>query len=368
MRDVAAAARAIGLQVRILNASTSREIDAAFATLVQERPDALFVGGDPFLNSPASPIVPPGDAHAIPATYSGREYAEVGGLMTYGSDITDAYRQIGVYAGRILKGAKPADLPVVQATQVRAGHQRPDREDSRPHRAADAARHRRRGDRMKRRAFITLLGGAAAWPLAARAQQALPAIGFLHGGSPGPQARNVDAFRRALGEAGFVEGRNVAIDLRWAVDQNDVLPGLATELVRRHVAVIVASRGSAAPLAAKAATSTIPIVFANGGDPVGQGLVSSLSRPGGNMTGATVFTIELGAKRLEMLRELVPRATLIARLVNPNNRQTEPTAMEVQAAVRAQGQEVLMLKAAAAARFRSRPLRRWASSGPTRSW
>ena len=204
---------------------------------------------------------------------------------------------------------------------------------------------------MKRRAFITLLGGAAAWPRAARAQQAMPAIGFLHGGSPGPQARNVDAFRRALGEAGFVEGQNVAIDLRWAVDQNDVLPGLATELVRRQVAVIVAAGGSAAPLAAKAATSTIPIVFAIGGDPVGQGLVSSLSRPGGNMTGATFFTIELGAKRLELLRELVPRATLIAMLVNPNNRLTEPTTMEVQAAVRAQGQQVLMLRAAAAADF-----------------
>jgi len=200
---------------------------------------------------------------------------------------------------------------------------------------------------MRRREFIAVLSGAAAWPLAARAQQAaMPVIGFLHGGSLGPQARNIDAFRRALGEAGLVNGQNVAIEFRWAEEQNDRLQELANDLVRRQVGVIAAAGGSAATFAAKAATSTIPIVFAIGGDPVEQGLVNSLSRPGGNVTGVTFFTIELGAKRLELLRELVPRSTVIAMLINPNNRNTEPTTKQVQAAVRAGGQQLLVLRAA----------------------
>ena len=136
LRDVEAAARAMGLQIQVLNASTSREIDAAFATFVRERPDALFVGGDAFFNSRRVQLVHLATRHAVPAAYAGRDYAEIGGLMSYGTNVTDAYRQVGIYAGRILKGAKPADLPVVQSTQVRTGHQRPDRQDARPRRAA----------------------------------------------------------------------------------------------------------------------------------------------------------------------------------------------------------------------------------------
>jgi putative ABC transport system substrate-binding protein len=176
-------------------------------------------------------------------------------------------------------------------------------------------------DHLKRREFLTVVGGvAAAWPLAAFAQQSpMPAIGFLNSGSPGPYASEVAAFRRSLNENGFCEGRNVAIQYRWAEGQYDRLPQLAADLVHRQVAVIAATGGGLSAAAAKTATATIPIVFASGADPVQKGLVASLSRPGGNLTGVFVFTSVPEGKRLGLLRELVPTATLIAVLLNPAN-------------------------------------------------
>jgi putative ABC transport system substrate-binding protein len=200
-------------------------------------------------------------------------------------------------------------------------------------------------DQLKRREFITLLGGATAWPLAAGAQrQTMPVIGFLNSTSPEPFARFVAAFRNGLNETGYVEGQNVAIEYRWAESQFDRLPAMASELVRRQVAVIVTAGSIQAVRAAKAATTTIPIVFI-AGDPVKDGLVESLNRPGGNATGVSLFTNVLAAKRLEILRELVPNVMLIAVLIDANSAEAEDQSKEVQAAARTIGQEVLMVSA-----------------------
>jgi putative ABC transport system substrate-binding protein len=198
---------------------------------------------------------------------------------------------------------------------------------------------------MKRREFITLLGGGAAWPLSARAQQpTLPVIGFLSSGSPGPFGHFVNAFRQGLGEAGYVEHRNVGIEYRWAEGQVDKLPALASELVRVQVAVICAGSPPAA-LAAKAVTTTIPIVFTSGEDPIKLGLVASFNRPGGNVTGVALLIDVLGSKRLGLLREIIPGASLIAVLLDPAWPTFDTQLNDVQEAARAVGQQIHILRA-----------------------
>jgi putative tryptophan/tyrosine transport system substrate-binding protein len=200
---------------------------------------------------------------------------------------------------------------------------------------------------MKRRQFITLLGGAAAWPLAARAQQvAMPVIGFLNPLSPDGHTERLRGFRQGLKEAAFVEGENLAIEYRWADGHLDRLPALAAELVRRNVAVIAVTGAPQAARAAQATTTTVPIVFATGGDPVRDGLVASFNRPGGNTTGISFLNTELAAKRLELLRTLLPGIVRVAVLVNPANAMNaETTLRDAEVAARAIGLQIKVLNA-----------------------
>jgi len=206
---------------------------------------------------------------------------------------------------------------------------------------------------MRRREFITLIGGAVAtWPLAARAQQpAMPVIGFLGPASAAGYSPQLESFRRGLGEAGFIEGKTVVVEYRWADNDLDRLPVLAEELVRRPVAVLVTGGATAAALAAKAATATIPIVFAIGADPVKFGLVAGMNRPGGNVTGVSFLANALVAKQLELLREVVPAATVIGVMVNPNNPVAASDTREVEMAAQSLGRQVYIAQVATEQEF-----------------
>jgi putative ABC transport system substrate-binding protein len=198
---------------------------------------------------------------------------------------------------------------------------------------------------MRRREFMALVGGAAAWPLAARAQQTgVPVVGFLNGASAELSGNYVRPFREGLGEAGFVEGQNVAIEFRWANGRYNELPALAADLVRREVDVIAAT-STPAGLPAKGATTTIPIVFVTGSDPIEQGLVRSFSRPEGNVTGITTLAVELGQKRMELMREVIPAARLMAVLINPIGPNLKSVSRDLHDAAQTLGQPIHVLHA-----------------------
>jgi putative ABC transport system substrate-binding protein len=199
---------------------------------------------------------------------------------------------------------------------------------------------------VKRRRFITLLGGAAAaWPLAARAQSAMPVIGFLNSGSPAERAPFIAAFRQGLKETAYIEGRTVTIEYRFAEGRYDRLPSLASDLVRRQVAVIAATGDTVSPLAAKGATTAIPIVFVIGSDPVKEGLVASFNRPGGNITGVSIISSALVSKQFELLHELVPQAAVVGILLNPSNPNADFELSDLQSAARSMGLQLVVVRA-----------------------
>jgi putative tryptophan/tyrosine transport system substrate-binding protein len=251
-----------------------------------------------------------------------------------------------------INSAAPADLPVMHSAKFELIiNLKGAKVLARPHSSDVAARPRRRGNRKRRRELLLLLGGTIMITRPLRAQQkVMPMIGFLGGEASGALAANVAAFRQGLVETGYTEGQNLAIEYRWAEGRYDRLPGLAADLVGSKVDVIV-TYGASAIAAAKSATSTIPIVFFGGGDPVGAGLVASLARPGGNLTGVSIMAPELNPKRLDLLSELVPQAGVIALLVNPNNASAERTIQDMQEAARARGVDLAVLKAGAEGDF-----------------
>ena len=298
--------------------------------------------------------------------------------MSYGTDRVDAFRQVASFVDRILRGSNPGDLPVQTPTKYETVVNLKNGEGARPRSTVIAFGARRRGDRMRcerrmnpkchsrtvcdtfsarsadstglflmpitRREFITLLGGAAAaWPLAARAQQAaMPLVGYVSSASA--DASYMAAFRQGLADLGHTEGHNAAIEFRWADGKFERLPALLADLIQRRVAVIAVG-GITSGLAAKAATTTIPIVFLAADDPVKFGLVTSLNRPGGNATGLNLLTSELNTKRLELIRDLVPTASAVAVLVNPRSPESEPQTRDIERVAGAVGQQIRILNA-----------------------
>ena len=314
------AAGTLGLELHVLKASTERDINTAFETLIQQRVGGLVVPSDVFLITHEEQLAALALRHRVPAISQTRAFAAAGGLMSYAGSALGAYRQAGAYTGRVLKGEKPADLPVQQTTKVELIVNLKTAKALGLDRPASAARPRRRGDRVKRREFITLLGGAAAaWPLAARAQQPervrrIGVLMYLAADDAEGQAR-LAAFAQALKQLGWSDGRNLRIDTRWATA--DDIRRHAAELAALAPDVLVAGTGTATVAPLLQATRTVPIVFVTVIDPVGAGFVASLARPGGNATGFTIYEYSMSGKWLELLKEIAPRVTRAAVLRDP---------------------------------------------------
>jgi putative tryptophan/tyrosine transport system substrate-binding protein len=322
LKDMHAAARILGVQLHVLHASTERDFDTVFATLSQLRTGALVISTDTFLFSRIEQLAALTVRHAVPAIFQERAFAAAGGLMSYGGSTPETYRVAGVYAGRILKGEKPADLPVQQTTKIELvinmgtakalGLTIP-----------ETARHRRRGDTMmKRRKFIAGLGGAAAWPLFANAQEPsqvrrIAAMINYPDGDP-IALKRISAFEHELERRGWTGTRKLQIEYRWNVITLATARTAVAELLALSPEVIFAGIGQAL-IAAKAATRTTPIVFVAISEPVSRGFVDSLAHPGGNITGFTNMEPSVGSKWLQLLKEIAPGVTRVAIVFNPES-------------------------------------------------
>jgi len=345
--EIQAAARQIGRTIFIVTAANETEIDTVFAALAERQAGGLVVQGDILFTNRRADMVARAARQAIPAIYVWSEFTarpdrvwkQSGGGLCPGRRL---YRTDSAWR----KTGRPADHA---AHPLPVDHQSQNRQGARSRHTGIALDLGRRGDRVStRRQLITLLGGAAAtWPLAARAQQqAMPVIGFLNNQSLAAYSRFVAAFRQGLRQIGYVENQNVLIQYGWGQNDSSRLPALAAELVRVPAAVLVASGGDPAISAAKAATTTIPIVATIGNDPVETGLVQSLNRPGGNLTGVSVFAVQLVAKRLELAHELVPKSAVVGFLANPGNPNSKIDTAEIDQAARTLGHEAVILEAA----------------------
>ena len=346
-------ARALGIELVPAEVKGRDDFAAAIAAIATRQIPALVAIEDPLVDFQRST-----NCALRSATTTTDDWVQStsGSRRTNGirSEPTGSLFSLGRFHRQDFKGHSAGELAYRARREVRAHRQPEDRQGARPRNSADPARPRRRGDRMmRRREFITLLGGAAAGRSWRARSTAMPVIGFLNSSSPDTAGDRVRAYHNGLRETGYVEGRNVTIEYRWADGQNERLPSLAADLVKRDVSLIVTG-GTPATLAAKAATTKIPIVFILSTDPVEAGLVGSLNRPGNNLTGVTGLNVELAPKKLELLRELVPTTTTIALLINPTNRvAAERESRDLEAAARSFGLQLHVLNASTEREFHS---------------
>jgi putative tryptophan/tyrosine transport system substrate-binding protein len=340
VRPMESAPASLGVETIAMPLQNDSDIEAAM--MAAARPGGGLVAiPDTYTSERRDLVVTLARRLRLPAIYGSLSFARSGALMAYAVDARDLNAPCRVLRRSHFKGRQTGGPPGPHADKVWAGHQPTGRQDTRAKTVANLVGHCRRGARMKRREFIAGIGGTVAWTFRARAQQPTPrVIGYLSSSSPEDDASRLLAFHRGLNDAGFTEGQNVVIEYRFGGNDVVRLPALADDLVNRRVAVIATVGGLAPARAAKAASGTIPIVFEVGGDPVQAGLVASLNRPGGNATGDAMLFAELEPKRLELLRELLPRAKRFAAMINPSGANLASRVAELQAAAAAMGARI----------------------------